>query len=63
MHDKARKILTDSLRGVGTDWESSSAGDIAIHTRRRLSREEARALYAILPTAPVFTHGKALELL
>jgi hypothetical protein len=61
MHDKARKIMTDTLRGVGCDWETSSAGDIAVHARRRLSREEVRALYTILPTAPVFTHGKALE--
>jgi hypothetical protein len=61
MHEKARRILTDSLHGVGGDWQMWEDGECAKHTRRRLTPAEMRRLFLILPEAPVFTHGKALE--
>jgi hypothetical protein len=61
MHGKAAKILTDTLKGVGGDWQMWEEGDCAKHTRRRLTPAEMRRLFLILPDAPVFTHGKALE--
>jgi hypothetical protein len=61
MHFRAGKILNDVLYGVGGDWQMWEAGDLAKHTRRRLTPAEMRLLFAILPAAPVFTHGKALQ--
>lgn len=61
MQDKAKKILTDTLNGVGGEWQMWETGDIAQHTRRRLTPAEMRQLFSVLPFAPVFTHGKALE--
>lgn len=61
MHDKAQKILIDALNGVGGEWQMWQDGDWAKHTRRRLTPTEMRSLFAVLPTAPVFTHGKAIE--
>jgi hypothetical protein len=63
IHMKAAKILTDTLNGVGADRQTWEDGDCAKHARRRLTPAEMRRLFLILPTAPVFTHGKALEAL
>ena len=60
MHDKAQKILSDTLNGVGGQWQMWEDGDVAKHTRRRLTPAEMRRLFLILPNAPVFTHGKAM---
>ena len=59
MHEKAGKIAADALRGIGGPWEEKETGEIAVHVRRRLSSPEIRQLFQILPSAPVFTHGKA----
>jgi hypothetical protein len=63
MHLKAEKILVDVLDAVGGDWQMWEDGDCAKHTRRRLSPSEMKLLYSILPTAPVFTHGCALQMM
>jgi hypothetical protein len=72
MHLKAEKILVDVLDAVGGDWQRWEGGDgwqmwedgdCAKHTRRRLSPNEMKLLYSILPTAPVFTHGCALQMM
>lgn len=59
MHVKAQKILLDAIAGVGGEWQMWEDGEIAKHTRRRLSPQEMSLLFSILSTAPVFTHGKA----
>jgi len=59
----AEKILKDTLAGVGGDWEHWATGEVGKHLRRRLAPREVKLLHAIMPTAPVFTHGKALELI
>ena len=61
MHERARKIATDVLRGVGGVWQMWEEGDCAVHTRRHLSPVEMEMLLVVLPTAPVFTHGNALS--
>jgi hypothetical protein len=59
---KATQIALGMLHGVGTNtWERFEKGDSAIHIRRRLKATEMRMLFEIMPTCPVFTHGKAIE--
>jgi hypothetical protein len=63
MHEKAKKIAQDTVAGVGGDWQMWEDGDCAKHTRRRLAPTEMEQLFQVLPSAPVFTHGKACEFL
>lgn len=54
------KVLADVLNGIGGEWQMWEDGDVAKHTRRRLSPAEMAMLFEVLPTAPVFTHGGAM---
>ena len=57
----AKKMCLQALEGVGGEWDFWQEGDVALHYRRRLSPNEIKKLKNILPSAPVFTHGRAMQ--
>jgi hypothetical protein len=60
LKSQASELKQRVLSGVGGQWERHEIGDMAVHLRRRLSREEMKLLHQVNSTCPVFTHGAAL---